>query len=347
MRLRERSRIASDMHDTLGHELSLIALRAAALQVDPGLPDSARRAAGELREIAAQTTEHLRETIRVLRDDGEAPPVRPGGETIASLVERALASGLAVTVEGSLPSLPPLADRAAYRVVQEALTNAAKHAPGAAVTVRLSSDESSGDAIVTVTNTAPPGADGASDLGAAGASGEVGGLGLVGLDERVRLAGGHLRAGPIDDSGFEVTAALPADHGATRPAAPASVQQFARARRRVRRSLIDAIWLPAAAATVVLLLSFGHAYYLASRSVLAAPIFDSLRTGDSQSTVETLLPEYQADNDHRPQGAPPDPPGTDECRIYRTTAFSVTPAYRICFTQGTLSHKDLVDISQS
>ncbi len=335
MRLVERSRIAGDMHDTLGHELSLIALRAAALQVDPGMDEHARTAAGELRQSTARATEHLRETIRVLRDDDQAPPVLPATDTVAALVERAVGSGVAVTLAGDLPPLPPLADRAASRVVQEALTNATKHAPGAAVTVRLGTDPDSSEAIITVTN-APAVAAAPGALG--------GGQGLIGLDERVRLAGGRVQAGPVD-GGFELTARLPTDRGAA--ATPRdSAREYARARKRVRRSLLDAIWLPVAASAAILLASFGYTYYTASGSVLDAAVYEDLRIGETQSTVESRLPRYQAEDGQRPEGAPEDPPGTDECRIYRTTALALSPAYRLCFSQSVLSHKDQVTITQ-
>jgi hypothetical protein len=116
-----------------------------------------------------------------------AGPHAPANDTIGRLVDRAAASGLAVTVDGELEALPSMADRAAHRLVQEALTNAAKHAPGAAVTVRLATDTEAEEAVVSVRNEPPP--DGSTAGTAAG-----GGHGLVGLDERIRLAGGRLRA---------------------------------------------------------------------------------------------------------------------------------------------------------
>jgi signal transduction histidine kinase len=334
MRLRERSRIAADMHDSLGHELSLLALRAAALQVDPGLDDSARTAARELRESAARTTERLREVLMVLRDDTDPAPVLPPGDTVAALVERATGSGMTVTVDGALPTLPPMADRAAYRVVQEALTNAAKHAPGAAVTVRLGVDPPAREAIVTVTSAAPP----AGPLPGAGS----GGYGLVTLDERVRLAGGRLQARPAGD-GFEVTTRLPLDAGAA-AAQPGARRRLDLARRRVRRSIIGAIWVPSVALVAVLALRFGYDLYTAPRSVLAPQVYAGLSIGESRASVVARLPAYQADNAERPEGAPRDPLGTDECRFYRTVAGSLSPAYRLCFTDGRLSHKDAVPV---
>ena len=95
-RLRERSRIAGDMHDSLGHELSLIAVRAAALEVDPGLGQQQQAAARELREAAGMATARLREIIGVLREERSAAHTTPVNETVAEAVERARGSGMAV-----------------------------------------------------------------------------------------------------------------------------------------------------------------------------------------------------------------------------------------------------------
>ena len=151
-RMRERSRIASDIHDSVGHELSLIALRAAAIEVDPAAGAAARQAAAELRETAAHATNRLHDVIGVLREDSDAIPVLPADDTLAALLERANASGMPITVTGELPPLSPSVTRAAYRVVQEALTNAAKHAPGVPVTVNLGAEPTAGEAVVTVAN---------------------------------------------------------------------------------------------------------------------------------------------------------------------------------------------------
>ncbi|WP_428994998.1 histidine kinase [Kribbella qitaiheensis] len=248
-RLRERSRIAEDMHDSVGHELSLIALRAAALEIDADLPERHRRAAGELREAAATATERLGEIIGVLRDADADAPVIPASESVADLVDRAAASGLAVrlVLRGG-GELSPMVDRAVHRVVQESLTNASKHAPGAAVTVTITHEPAAkaevcgagaggawgglegGEAPIRVSEAggvrAGVGVGGAPigvgevvvrvvDGGAAREKGEVvsSGRGLEGLRERVRLVGGSLSAGPRTDGGFEVVARIPAGGG--------------------------------------------------------------------------------------------------------------------------------------
>ncbi|GIJ48771.1 two-component sensor histidine kinase [Virgisporangium aliadipatigenens] len=321
-RLRERSRIARDMHDSLGHELSLLALRAAALQVAPDIGPEGERAAGELRRDLATVTERLREVIGVLREEGEGPPTTPADDPVAALVRRAEDSGLTVALEGALPPVPPMTDRAVHRVVQEALTNAAKHAPGAPVTVTLRVDGP--DAVVTVRNPAA-------------AREESAGWGLVGLDERVRHAGGTLDAGLCDGT-FTLSARLPLTGGA-----PAVPRELTLARRNLRRSA-GAIWVPVAVAAVLVLLGSAYDFYASGRSVLEPAVYRQLRVGEQLSTVETRLPVEQIGRGVRPRHAPADPPGADECRFYRSARQVLTPAYRLCFTGGRLSTKDEVTL---
>jgi len=189
--------------------------------------------------------------------------------------------------------------------------------------------------VVSVTNGPPP--DGPSP----GATSN-GGHGLVSLDERVRLAGGHLHAGPAG-GGFVITGRLPLVTGAA-STPPDARQELAQARRNVRRSMLDAIWMPAAAGAVLLALVFGYNYYSTYRSVLDTEVYDGLRLGERQSTVEPRLPTDKADDNRLSANAPADPAGVDECRFYRTTTLSLSPAYRLCFTDGRLSHKDKLEI---
>ncbi|MEV4975121.1 histidine kinase [Streptomyces scopuliridis] len=336
-RLRERSRIAGDMHDSLGHDLALIAVRAAALEVDPALGDRQQTAAGEVRQAAADATARLRDIIGVLRADGEAAPVSPAGESVAALVERAADSGVEVTLTESGPRAPlaPMTDRAVHRVAQEALTNAAKHAPGARVAVRLVRDEES--VTVAVLNSRPR--EGSPPTLPSG------GTGLVGLDERVRLAGGTLAHGPAADGGFEVSARLPlaVRHPpvpAAGPEAPTSAKELNRARQRVRRGLRQAIVAPVAAVAVLGVLMFAFDLYAKSRSVLDREQFDRLRIGDTRDRTRTLLPGYSVDG--RPEGVGPEPAGADTCAYYRTEKYEATPLYRLCFKDGRLTDKAVV-----
>lgn len=187
-RLRERARIARQMHDSLGHDLALIAVRAAGLEMAPGLDEPQVRAAGELRLAAADATDRLRQIIGLLREDSDAAPLSPVNEDVTELVRRARDSGMPITLDVAPGPVPDLA----HAVVQEGLTNAAKHAPGAPVGVRVTPER------VTVRSGRPR----ARPLALPG------GLGLAGLRERVRLAGGTLTAGPVGD-GFELDVSIP------------------------------------------------------------------------------------------------------------------------------------------
>ncbi|MFB7372078.1 sensor histidine kinase [Streptomyces sp. NPDC056222] len=411
-RLRERSRIAGDMHDSLGHDLALIALRAAALEVDPGLGARQQAAAGELRVAAAEATARLRDIIGVLRADEEegpgAAPTTPVGETVEEVVERAGASGLRVELTETGPDggTPPMVDRAVHRLVVESLTNAAKHAPGAPVRVALER----ADGMLTVSVSNGPGSEAAGDLRsrkgtadvgsgrartqqtdgpssrgrvpagdagdprsrtgtaeivsdrarterearAGGLSGRVGdrparpgsgGTGLVGLDERVRLAGGRLSHGPDGAGGFAVRAVLPLEPGAAgaqpaAPAAPTSVRERDLARREVRRGLARAIWIPLTlvAALGLVMLLFG--LWTQSRSFLDRDDYVSLRVGDPLSADAERLPPHPLDGP--PADAPPEPHGLDRCLYYRATMTAAVPVYRLCLVDGRLADKALV-----
>ncbi|MFL6124755.1 sensor histidine kinase [Actinophytocola sp.] len=183
-RLHERGRLAAELHDSLGHELALIALRAGALELSPDLRQEHRRAAGEMRASAVAATDRLRQTLEMLRDRDEAPAVE---ETVA----RARDAGMTVTLDGAAP-LPDVVDQAIRRVVREALTNAARHAPGAPVTILITADNRQATTHITNPATEP----------------RTTGSGLVGLRERLRLLGGRLDTTYADGT-FQLTAQVP------------------------------------------------------------------------------------------------------------------------------------------
>ncbi|MEU4389840.1 histidine kinase [Kribbella sp. NPDC023855] len=331
-RLRERSRIAEDMHDSVGHELSLIALRAAALEVDAELPERHRRAARELRQAAATATERLGEIIGVLRDG--AAPVVPPQESVADLVDRAAASGLAVKLvqEGSL-ELSPMVDRAVHRVVQESLTNASKHAPGAEVTVTVS--RIADQVEVRIADTGAPKPAGVPSTG----------RGLAGLTERVRLVGGTLTAQPRSTGGFEVVARIPQTGGRPEPESEKAIEsatadERATVRRNARRGLIAAVAAPLAIGLVVGLVALGYYLVTGYSSILRPNVYDTLRIGQPVDEVERLLPAMEMiDAPTERQPAPKD----WACRFYRPAPpFSANYAYRLCFTDGALVAKDIV-----
>ncbi|MFI6451759.1 sensor histidine kinase [Streptosporangium amethystogenes] len=330
-RIRERARIAGDMHDSLGHDLTLIAVRAGALELDPRLDARQQAAIGELREAAGAATERLREIIGVLRTDDEQPPRVPAAENAEALVERVRNSGVTVTLErlGDTDDLPPMAGLAVHRVLQEALTNAAKHAPGTAVHVRLVR----GGALLGLSVVNDP-ATVAPLPGVAS-----GGSGLVGLDERVRLAGGTLHTGSTPEGGFEVVAELPVAGGATpRTATATSAGELARARRQVRRRLVQTIVVPLAVLAGILLLMIPISFVSSSLSVLDRDRYEQLEVGDARSDVRPRLPVFTKDGP--PDDAPPTPRGED-CVYYNTRTASAD-AYRLCFAHDRLVSKAIV-----
>lgn len=203
----ERTRIAREMHDVLAHRISLVSLHAGALEIrGDASPEEVATAAGVIRASAHQALQDLREVIGVLRadTDAEAAPERPQ-PTIAqlpALADESRATGARVRLELDVAAeaVPEGAGRAAYRIVQEGLTNARKHAPGAAVTVAVAGGPGDG-LTVSVRNPWPAGGVPATIPGT--------GTGLVGLAERATLAGGRLTHGREPSGDFALTAWLP------------------------------------------------------------------------------------------------------------------------------------------
>jgi signal transduction histidine kinase len=185
-RLAERARIAREMHDVLAHRLSLLATYAGALEYRPdAAPERLAAAAGVIRDGAHQALDELREVITVLRDDvsSDAPP-GPGLADVPRLIDESREAGLVVQFDDrvGLPvEVAPSTGRTAYRIVQEALTNARKHAPGQGVAVVI--EGSPGTRLTIDVRNAM--SHSSADLPGAG-------TGLVGLSERVSLAGGQL-----------------------------------------------------------------------------------------------------------------------------------------------------------
>ncbi|MEU8526998.1 histidine kinase [Streptomyces sp. NPDC048629] len=340
-RLLERARIAQDMHDVLGHDLSLIALSAGALKLAPDLEDHHRLAAQDIRARAAAAVERLGEVIGVLREETDDAPMRPSDFSVARLVGEASRSGLAVElrVEGEDAGLPPVVERAAHRVVQEALTNVVKHAPRAATKVRVS--HTATETKVVVSNGPAPAADAPRPWS--------GGRGLIGLDERVRLAGGSLEYGPRG-GGYAVVARLPRVPPAQpqRPAAASPPrqrggvpQEYRGARRRAGRTLAVAVLLPLVTGAVLSAGLTGWEMLSASRSVLDPRDYARLRVGQDRSEVERVLPDRQAI--HRPPVTEPQGRGMT-CEYYAMTTDRFDDrsgdVYQLCFQGDTLVSLD-------
>jgi signal transduction histidine kinase len=207
----ERRRIAREMHDVLAHRLSLLSVHAGALEFRPDAPpEEVAEAAGVIRETAQTALQELRDVIGVLRDDAEdsSEPPQPTLSEIPALVEESRAAGMRVETRIELPddgTLPAALGRTAYRIVQEGLTNARKHAPAAAVEVSVS-EEQGPQLVVEVFSRR---AVGVAAVAAARGGLSGAGTGLVGLAERVALAGGELSYGPDEKGDFVLRAVLP------------------------------------------------------------------------------------------------------------------------------------------
>lgn len=203
---RERARIAREMHDVVAHSLTLLVVHAEALRARGGeLPEWARPRVDDLAAAGRQSSGELRDLLRMLRDPAEAAPLQPppGLGELAELLDSHRSAGGTVEVRmgttgSALESVPAPVQTAGYRVVQEALANARRHAPGAPV--RLTVDGGAGRLRCEVENSR------GERRGAAGAGT---GLGLVSMRERVGAVGGELTAEPTGDGGFRVVATMP------------------------------------------------------------------------------------------------------------------------------------------
>jgi signal transduction histidine kinase len=208
IRFAERTRIAREMHDVLAHRLSLLSLHAGALEFWPGAPpEEIERAAGVIRASAHQALEDLRAVIGVLRDGSDGPGPEPPQPTLAALpglLEESRAAGMRIRAEVGLPDLAAVPDaigRHALRIIQEALTNARKHATAAQVELRLDGAPGTG-LTIEVRNPTPA-------LAAAEPKIPGTGAGLLGLSERATLSGGHLEHGLDENGHFRLHAWLP------------------------------------------------------------------------------------------------------------------------------------------
>jgi signal transduction histidine kinase len=230
----ERLRIARELHDVLGHHLSLINVQAGVgLHLMDNRPEQAREALSAIKTASSEALREVRAVLGVLRPEEEAAPRQPplGLDRVGELTADA---GLPVTTSttGERRALPAEVDRAAYRIVQEALTNVRRHAPAGSAT-RVDIEYAPAHVRLSIRNAGPPGqATGAGRLGAAlfgsahpapaepDPAAEGGGSGIAGMRARAETLGGTLEASPTPDGGFLVTAVLPTPPTAPTPAKP-------------------------------------------------------------------------------------------------------------------------------
>jgi signal transduction histidine kinase len=206
--VQERLRIAQELHDVLGHHVSLINVQAGvALYLMDDDPEQARTALAAIKQSSKDLLREMRSTLGVLRAVDEPPPHHPvpGIDRLDALAAEVRAAGLPVKLEvsGERRDLPPSVDLAAYRIVQEALTNVRRHAVDATASVQLIYSDD-GLTVQIDDDGAGPGAR----------PGEVGGgNGIPGMRERATALGGSIEAGPLPRRGFRVRATLPAELG--------------------------------------------------------------------------------------------------------------------------------------
>lgn len=410
-RMRERQRIAQDMHDSLGHQLALIAVHTGALEVDRELTGRQREAVGVLREASVGAMHELREVVGLLRDGTQSPddgadfsaaaggtptpaleamgeedakaPSR-GVAGIERLAEVSRSAGTAVELRssGELRPLAPTADHAAYRIAQEGLTNAHKHAPGASITIELRYEPDS--LVVEVANgPVPETADDSRSV-------VSGGQGLTGLRERARLVGGMVHAGSTADGGFRLAGVLPytsPERGATssslgdetatfidptgdfrqQSAAGAlgegdpiidwngSSKELAKAMRTQKRSSGIAIGCGVAALLALLLvvaLLVGAAFFVTelNKAMIEPKEYAAVKVGQSEATVRKQLPEGSSVmTEGLDKGAPPVPKGA-KCLSLNSSEprspLAKEPVFRFCFKDGKLIEKKSFEVTR-
>ena len=198
----ERARIARDLHDVVAHHVSAIAVQAETARLTtPDLSDEGRKHFEAIGQTARDALDEMRRLLGVLRADADGSPERapqPGLAQLDELIETARAAGtdVTLTLSGEVGTLPPGIDLCAYRILQEALTNARRHAPGAAVEMEIGHGEESLSLRVR-------------DHGPGPGESKPEGHGLLGMRERAIMVGGTLELGPAEGGGFEVRAELP------------------------------------------------------------------------------------------------------------------------------------------
>ncbi|RPK53210.1 histidine kinase [Streptomyces sp. ADI93-02] len=378
-RMLERQRIAQDMHDSLGHQLALIAVHTGALEVDRALTGQQREAVGVLREASVAAMHELRDVVGVLRDGADAGPPAgapqggddPGAPSrgvagIDDLAETSRKAGTAVEIRrsGEVRPLATTADHAAYRVVQEGLTNAHKHAPGASISIGLRYEP---DSLVVEVANGPVAEPVPSGLAS-------GGQGLTGLEERARLVGGMVHAGPTADGGFRLAGVLPYtspgdarktfvapqdDFRAQSPAGPGGEsgpviewnglpKELARAVNRTKRgngiaigcgvaALIGVVLVIAVVVGVVLLVRE------ADKTMIEPAQYEAVKIGQSERSVRDALPHGDSFMNTGPgAGAPPEPDGSTCLTLLSSeigSSLDADPVFRFCFKDGKLIEK--------
>ncbi|MFF4475364.1 histidine kinase [Streptomyces sp. NPDC001599] len=372
-RLLERQRIAQDMHDSLGHQLALIAVHTGALEVDPELNGRQREGVGVLREASRSAMRELREAVGILRNDAEMSgpgpqEAGPSSDRAAVSVDELVASSRAAgaTVElhrsGAERPLTPAVDRAAYRIAQEGLTNAHKHAPGAPITVALRYEPDS--LVVEVANGPVPAGVPAAPPAISGQQG------LTGLRERARLVGGMVHTGLTPGGGFRLAGVLPYA-GGERQSPPGGATSVAAdddfrgqiggasagngggvLERAVPHKEFTAIMsskknaaLGCAATAVVLVVGVGALLVWGvskgidelEKGAIPASVYESARVGEAEADLRGKLPEGGSLLTDGVEKQGPALPDDAACEHFVDDEKDIV--YRFCFRDGKLASK--------
>lgn len=349
-RVRERAEIAREMHDSLGHELSLLAVSTGALEVT-SLTDEQREIVVRVRETAVRSMAELHDIVNVLRDEHSSGFEDLNGRSLHEVVARARAAGTEVNfvVDGVPDTWSPSVSRAVHRIVQELLTNTAKHAPDAPLTLHVGTD----GAMLRIHASNPVGAS---------VPTRSQGSGLPGMRERVRVLGGTL---DVDNSGgqFAVDVSIPlsatpssgqapGEGGApsgqgAHTAAPADgpVGSVRLSRRTHTRRIARVAIVPAAFILIVAGALFATNAITVVRSGMEPATFEQIRIGQSRADLNPLLPLAHI-RTAPPTFNEPDQPAGATCEYFRPTTnpfvLGADSLYRLCFTDQKLVSKDVV-----
>ncbi|MEV5070864.1 hypothetical protein MRBLMI12_002480 [Microbacterium sp. LMI12-1-1.1] len=335
----ERARIADDLHDTIGHELALIAVQAGALELGRGLSSEQREQFRALREASVRASDRLRDVVRMTRPEEGPSRIDPrGGDGIDALVSGARDAGMRVEARidhGVVSAADPLIAELAARTVREGLTNAARHAVGAGVVIDVARDEAGGMTVSIVSK------------GSTEAATQGSGHGIPSLRRRAELLGGSLDADSRQDGGFELRLLAPMrpETVAQRPlnAPDPALRSNARtARRRVwQATIVPAVILGLALVgfVVVQAITFGH-------TAITSEVYESIELRTTRAELAPLLPAGIPGP--VPIVAEPPMPDGAECEYFaaRDGWLHFTDAtYRLCFDQRVLVEKTLLEAS--
>lgn len=318
-RVSERGLIAADMHDALGHDLALIALRAGAWELDVGASATQRETAAAIRAQATSATDRLHQIVGLLRE-GISHDQVPASD-LEALIEQARSAGLSIGPtrlgerRGSWST--PTA-QAVHRVLQESLTNAVKHAPGSTVTVLI--DDGGARLGLEVVNTGGRHPTAQARVG----------FGLTALDERVRQLGGTLSAERLRD-GFAVRATIPVRSRRVVSSELSAISTVVRSQRR--RSVRQSALLPAVLALVIVAALCAAQVVTVAQTALPPADYAKIRVGQPRSAVAEWLPPRRQPGPTPTLVVPTSPPGA-RCEFYlaRSSVLDFGPdMFRICF----------------